>query len=144
MNPDDTLLALLLASQRLTRMVAVELDDSTPAATWRTLSVLDQDGEMRIGDLARSTRTSQPGMTRLLPALVDAGYVQRVADSTDARASRVDITPEGSAALRDWKRRLSAALQPHFADLDSADWQVLSRAAALLQSRTATDLKVSA
>jgi DNA-binding MarR family transcriptional regulator len=143
-NHEDTLLTLLLTGHRLTRMAAVELDDATPAATWRTLSVLEQDGGMRIGDLARATRTSQPGMTRLLPTLVDAGYVHRVADSDDARASFVRITSDGSAALRAWKQRLADALGPAFADLTPREWRSLAQAAEILQSRTATDTKASA
>jgi DNA-binding MarR family transcriptional regulator len=106
--------------------------------------VLEQDGGMRIGDLARATRTSQPGMTRLLPSLVDAGYVARVVDSDDARASFVRITRDGSDALRAWKDRISAALGPRFADLTPLEWRTLANAAALLDSRTATDTKASA
>lgn len=127
---------IVTAAHTLTRLAAQRTKNDAPSTQWRALSVLQAEGPMRLGELAASTRTTQPGMTRLIGQLVDAGLVARHADPTDSRATVLSITAAGSAGLDAWRVQLRDALAPFFADLDDDDWAALSRVARILSSRT--------
>jgi DNA-binding MarR family transcriptional regulator len=129
---------LIVASHRLTRLAALATGSSTPAAVWRTLSILESDGPLRVGELATTSRISQPGMTKLLRDMVADGLARRVPVSGDARGSLIELTPAGSTALAAWRERLVHELEPRFADLGSDDWAALERTVALLATRTET------
>jgi DNA-binding MarR family transcriptional regulator len=138
----ETLESLLVSSNRLIRLAAQATGNSTPSAVWRTLSILDGEGAMRVGELALASRVSQPGMTRLLGGMVDDGLVSRAADSDDSRAWLIDITPAGHEALVRWRRQLSDTLEPWFRSLDDEGWATLERAVAIIGSRTSTEAVV--
>jgi DNA-binding MarR family transcriptional regulator len=133
----DILEALFVANHRVTRLAARSTGNQTSSATWSTLSVLTTDGPMRIGDLAKAARISQPGMTKLLQNLVETEWVRRIADTDDSRAWLIAIAPKGEAALSAWRHELGTALADSFDDLTADDWSVLERAAALIGSRVA-------
>lgn len=135
----ETLESLLVSSNRLIRLAAQATGNATPSAVWRTLSILDSEGAMRVGELALASRVSQPGMTRLLGGMVDDGLVSRAADSGDSRAWLIDITTAGHDALVRWRRQLSDTLEPWFSSLDDEEWSALERAVAIIGSRTASE-----
>jgi DNA-binding MarR family transcriptional regulator len=137
MRKADDILAIVAAANALTRIAAVETRNDAPAAQWRALKVLEHDGPQRIGALASYSRTTQPGMTRLVGQMADEGLVTRGPDPDDSRATIVAITEAGIRAFAAWKVELTDALEPLFADLGDDDWAVLSRAADILTSRTA-------
>src|SRR6478736_1685626 len=56
----DILESLLVSTHRLTRLAAQSTGSTTPAAQWRTLSILETDGPMRIGELASDRTPRQP------------------------------------------------------------------------------------
>ncbi|MET0813097.1 MAG: MarR family transcriptional regulator [Microbacterium sp.] len=128
---------LITASATLTRIAALETGNETPAAQWRTLALLRDHGPLRVGELATASRVSQPGMTRLLGQMVDAGLVEREQDAADSRVSIVSATTAGLEALDAWRAQLTAALAPHFADLDEREWQALELTASILRRKTA-------
>jgi DNA-binding MarR family transcriptional regulator len=137
MRKADDIITIVGAANALTRIAAAETQNDAPAAQWRALKVLEQEGPQRIGALAAASRTTQPGMTRLVGQMADEGLVTRGADPDDSRATVVTITDAGIQAFAAWKIQLTTALEPLFADLDDDDWAVLSRAAHILTSRTA-------
>lgn len=132
----DVLESLVVSSHRLVQLAAQATGSTTPAAVWRTLSVLSAEGPQRVGALAALSRVTQPGMTRLVQTMVDEGYVDRIADSSDSRASLIRVTAAGRTALEDWRHTLAATMEPSFGSLSDADWEALARAAAILQSHT--------
>lgn len=134
---------LLVAAHRLTRMAAQSTGSTTPAAVWSTLSILSTDGPLRIGDLARTARVSQPTMTKLLQHLVEEELVHRIADRDDSRAWLIDIGPKGTRALDDWRRQLGEALGPLFADLTEDETETLRRAARILAAHTTRNGKAA-
>jgi DNA-binding MarR family transcriptional regulator len=134
-TPTDILESLLVSNHRLTRVAAQSTGSKTPAAVWRTLSILSSDGAMRVGELATSSRISQPGMTKVLSGLIEDELVYRIADSGDSRAWLIAISTKGQSALDDWKRELALTLEPLFGDLTTREWATLASAAALLQDR---------
>ncbi len=133
---------IVIAAHTLTRIAALETRNEAPAAQWRALSILQNEGPLRLGALATASRTTQPGMTRLVGQLADSGLVTREADPADSRAIVVGITDAGAAALAAWRVQLRDALEPFFADLDDDDWTALSRTATILSSRTRREAAV--
>ena len=134
---------VIIAAHRLTRIAAQSTGSTTPAAVWSTLSILSTDGPLRVGDLARASRVSQPSMTKLLHQLVEDQLVQRIADVEDSRAWLIAIGPKGTAALEAWRIQLSEELGPLFADLTPDEITTLQRAALILTTRTNTNRKVA-
>lgn len=127
---------IVVAAHALTRIAALETRNEAPAAQWRTLSILRNDGPLRLGELATASRVTQPGMTRLVAQLTGAGLIERTPDPADSRATILHVTDAGIRALDAWLVQLSDALEPRFADLDDADWAALAHVAHILSSRT--------
>jgi DNA-binding MarR family transcriptional regulator len=127
---------LVTAGHRLTRLAAHEVGGTSSPAVWRTLSVLvTWPGGMRLGALAEHSRVSQPTTTKIVRSLVAQGWIAQVTDPSDARATLLEVTPAGRAALDDWRDRLATALVPRFADLPADDVAVLARAVEVVMSR---------
>ena len=135
MTRDDDLQRLLLAVHALTRIAALDTQNDTPAAQWRTLTLLRDNGPQRLGDLATLSRVTQPGMTRLVHQLSDAGLVTREPHPEDSRVSVIAATDEGLVALDRWLTQLSQALAPHVDDMTDAEWDAVSIAAGALSAR---------
>ncbi|WP_223694205.1 MarR family winged helix-turn-helix transcriptional regulator [Leifsonia poae] len=138
----ETLGDLVVASHRLTRLAARVTGSTESPAVWRTLSVLQTAGAMRLGELAAQSRVSQPTMTKLVRNLVESEWVKRIADTDDARAWQIDLTPKGAAALQDWRDQLTAALVPMFADLTEDEIAAMRSTVRIIGSRV--DLSTAA
>ena len=134
---------LIVEANRLTRVAAQATGSTTPAAVWRTLSILASDGSYRIGDLARASRVTQPTMTKLIQNLAEDELIYRIADVADSRAWLIAITDTGTTALDNWRTELGLALQPMFSDLSADEIDILERAVTILESRTNTPRKVA-
>lgn len=137
MNRVDVIPSLVLSGYALGRIAAQDAGNDAPAAQWRVLSLLDTAGPKRVGELAVASRTTQPGMTRLIGGLERDGLVRRSPDPSDSRATVVGITEEGAAAMNAWRAEFRDTLAPRFADLDDDDWAALTRAAEILAAHTA-------
>jgi DNA-binding MarR family transcriptional regulator len=127
---------IVVAAHALTRIAATQTRNEAPAAQWRALSILQNTGPTRVGELARLSRTTQPGMTRLVGQLEEMGLVRRDDDPDDSRVTLVSATDAGLTALDAWRVQLRDALEPMFDGLDEEDWSALSRVATILTSRT--------
>lgn len=128
---------LVNSTQRLARIAHRHIGDSSSPATWRTLTALQSESPLRLGELASRTRVTQPTMTGLVASLVKAGLVERVADPSDARALLIDITPSGTTAVEDWRTKAGAAMEPYFDELSDEELSTLERAVDILVTRTA-------
>ncbi|MFT4052524.1 MAG: MarR family transcriptional regulator [Microbacterium sp.] len=140
MDHTDDILRLVTGAHALTRVASLETRNEAPSAQWRTLSILREHGPQRVGDLAALSRVSQPGMTRLVAQMSEAGLLERAADDTDSRATVVSATPAGLVALDEWMQVLGEALTPRFSDLDEDDWRAVRRAADILTAHTGVTL----
>ena len=130
---------LLRTVARLNRWTNRQTELPVPAAQARVLSLLDDLGPSRVGDLARADSTSQPTMTVQVDRLERLGLVARHADPADSRAVIVSLTPEGSAAItavRDARGRVLAPvveqLTPDHRDALSEATDALARLVAAL------------
>lgn len=130
---------LVSVNHRLTRVAARAANGSESPAVWRTLSVLLGSGPIRLGELAADSRVSQPTMTKIVSGLAERGWVRRLADPSDARATRLAISTAGETALLAWRNELAAAMLPLFSGLSDVDVEVLERAVAILTDRVDRD-----
>src|SRR5690348_3677607 len=94
---------LVSVNNRLTRLAAASTPAAESPAVWRTIAVLRDLGPMRLGELARVSRVSQPTMTKLVHTLDERGWIRRIADANDARAWLISADPAGLAALDAWR-----------------------------------------
>ena len=99
-NAEIDVTRLRVALARLSRWLRRhELAGLTPTQL-AALATIGKTGPMRLGDLAAAEGIAPSTLTRLVTALEDSGYVRRLADPSDARASTLSITPHGQDALQ--------------------------------------------
>jgi DNA-binding MarR family transcriptional regulator len=67
-------------------------------------------GPLRQGALAELVHADPSTVSRHVAALVEQGLVERIADASDGRASRLVVTGAGHAALDDLRREREALL----------------------------------
>jgi DNA-binding MarR family transcriptional regulator len=97
----DETLDVVIAMHRLMRRLRRAGHNGTLHPTQLIiLALLNQYGPLRVGELARRVPCSQPTATTAVAGLLSAGFVDREADPTDGRATRVAATPAGLAILR--------------------------------------------
>ncbi|QEO13967.1 MarR family transcriptional regulator [Agromyces intestinalis] len=126
---------LVALSHRLTRLAAAATGSTESPAVWRTLSVLRDHGPLRLGELAKASRVSQPTMTKLVHTLHERDWIRRIADRDDARAWLISIDPRGRAALDAWREELAGRLAPMFADLDADELAALTHSTDIIRER---------
>jgi len=97
------------------------------------LAHLEQTGPLRTSDLARLDHSSQPTMTAQVQRAETDGWVQRVADPQDGRASLIDLTAAGRRVLEGARRARGAVLAPHLGRLDRSERETLRRAIDLIE-----------
>lgn len=126
---------LIVVSNKLTRMAAQLTDGAESPAIWRTLSALRDAGPVRLGELAALSRVAQPTMTKLVHTLVERGWVERITDPVDARATLLAATSSGRTALEAWRTELVAAILPQFDGLESAEVAAIAHAVTIVHQR---------
>jgi DNA-binding MarR family transcriptional regulator len=105
-------LAAQYMNERLTRWIAASgFEGVQPAHSAAIQPLWSQPTGARITTLANASRITKQSMSALVSDLEAAGYVERIADPDDARASRVRLTAHGRAygrAVRAFSRRVEA------------------------------------
>jgi DNA-binding MarR family transcriptional regulator len=97
----DDALGIVIAMHRLLRRLRRAGDPGGVHPTQLiVLALLNQYGPLRVGEIARRVPCSQPTATTAVAGLLSAGLVDREADPTDGRATRVVATPAGVDVLR--------------------------------------------
>ena len=134
-HKDRLALELLIASARFTRTLGRIPGVQYSTVAWRVLAELERH-PARISELAQQQRVAQPTMTALVQRLESENWLHRAPDPEDGRATLVSVTPEGRAALAEYRRTAAAAVDPHLAELSDFDRATLARAAELLQQLT--------
>ncbi|GGS16010.1 MULTISPECIES: MarR family winged helix-turn-helix transcriptional regulator [Actinokineospora] len=124
----DIAARLYLAIGRLSRSLRRSGSAGLGHGSISALSTLVTSGEQRLGDLAARENVAAPTMSRIVAALVEAGYVGREPDPADRRAWLVKATEEGarivsgvrSNRVRDLGKRLDRLTEAELATLVAA------------------------
>jgi DNA-binding MarR family transcriptional regulator len=78
------------------------------------LGELHRNGPQRLSDLSRHTGLEAPLVSREVRALVDDGYVTRVADPGDGRAAIVAMTEIGAATYLKYRKAVDDIIAETF------------------------------
>lgn len=107
----------VMAEEHARWLKASEYDDLQPAHSAVFQPLWEHPDGARLTTLARASRITKQSMSALVDHLEKRGYVERVADPEDARASLVRLTARGRAFTRaarafaleieaDWNERI--------------------------------------
>lgn len=91
------------------------------------LTTLERLGPMRMSDLAAEIGLDRSTISRQVAAVVRSGYVQKLDDSSDARASQLQLTARGHAARRKLAEAWSAIVRELIVDWSADDQAQLGR-----------------
>lgn len=123
---------LLLTVARLNRWATRHAVLPAPAAQLRLLSLLNDMGPSRIGDLAMADNSSQPTMTTQVQRLEGLGLVERATDARDARATLVTMTGRGRDVLVQAREARAEVVVPLLEGLSEAELTTIDSAMEIL------------
>ena len=110
--------AVLRAQNRALRAIEQDLHDQglIPLSWYDVLLELNAapSRQLRMQDLAARVVLSRTRVSRLVSELERVGYIERVPDPDDGRATLARITPEGRAARRQAAPAYLAGIEKHF------------------------------
>ena len=115
MSPTATDIAALAAAlerrvARATKTLRASAHPGRSVASLLTLARLEEEGPLRVTDLAAAEHVAQPSMTGLVGRLEHDGLVRRTPDPDDARAVRVVLTDAGRDQIAAVRGARAAAL----------------------------------
>ena len=122
--------AIMRTSRRIRQERSV--DDVTPGQ-YSVLAGLHHHGPLTPGEIAAHEKVQPPSMTRTIAALEELGLVSRTDHPTDGRQVLVGLTPAGTTAVRETRKRRDAWLAQRLAELSPDERDTLARAAVILQ-----------
>jgi DNA-binding MarR family transcriptional regulator len=103
---------------RLNQLLRGGARSSRSVAALLTLRRIEDEGPMRITDLAAAEKVAQPTMTGVVARLEQDGLLQRTRDPEDARAVRIALTAAGRDELASVRSSRAAVLQERLDRLD--------------------------
>jgi len=117
---DTSLLATQLERRvaRLTQLLRANSRSGSGVAGLLALRRLEEEGPLRITDLAAAELVAQPTMTGIVRRLEQDGLVVRTPDPLDARAARIALTDAGRDELATVRAQRAAVLQARLDRLD--------------------------
>jgi len=122
-------MAIMRTSRRLRQERSV--DDITPGQ-YSVLAALDVVGPLTPRELAAREKVQPPSMTRTIAALEQLGLVVRTDHPSDGRQVLVSLSPAGTTAVRETRKRRDAWLAKRLAEVSPAERETLAQAAEIL------------
>jgi DNA-binding MarR family transcriptional regulator len=95
------------------------------SAQWGPLMRLKNTGGSTVAELARWLQVDAGAMTRLLDRLEKKGLCKRVRSTEDRRVVKVELTPEGAAAIQQVPAVLADVMNAHLAGFSKSEWLAL-------------------
>ena len=122
--------SVLRLARRLRQMRDESLDLNSNQLS--AMSVLLNNGDLTMGELAAQEKVRPPSMTRIVNGLELRGLVARTPRVTDGRQSVVSLTDAGRQILLANRRRRDEWLAVRIAELTPSDREVLQHAVDVL------------
>lgn len=119
---------------RLARLLRQQDDTGLAPALVSALGVVERDGPITLGDLARQEQLSPPSITKVVVALEEQGLVERTRDDADRRVSRVRVTAKGRRQLEASRSRRTAWLATQIDALAPAERRLLHDALGVMEA----------
>ncbi|MYS23444.1 transcriptional regulator, MarR family [Streptomyces sp. DvalAA-14] len=132
-SPDVARLRLLIA--RLYRQMAQASGDdlNLTYAQLSALARIEEQGPMRLGELAAYERVAAPSATRTVGPLAAAGLIRKEPDPSDGRSWLVSIAPAGTDLLVRIRRERSELLARRMSRLTPDQGRTLRAALPVLE-----------
>ncbi len=124
---------------RVNQLLRANARVRSSVAALLTLRRLEDEGPLRITDLAAAELVAQPTMTGIVRRLAADGLVMRSSDPDDARAVRVALTEAGREELASVRSSRVAVLQDRLDRLDDEALATLAAALPALEDLLLTD-----
>ncbi len=137
----ETAVRLRMAIGRLSRRLRTTEASAAAGLTPTKISILlavVREGPVRLSDLAASESLNPTMLSRVLAALVDAGFLARTSDDGDRRAAWVSATSSGERLAESMRRQRTDALNAALAQLPEGDLDLLERALPALEGLAET------
>jgi DNA-binding MarR family transcriptional regulator len=130
----ETAARLRVAVARLARQLRQHSPGGLTPSQWSAMATVEDNGPLRIGDLADREGVSAPTATRLVASLEELGLVSRTSSPTDRRTAYVSLTDAGREKI-EWARvARTASLAERLAAMPDADVRRLVELLPLLES----------
>lgn len=100
---------------------------------YNVMRIIELEGPIPQGDIARRLLVSPPVVTRLAASLVEDALVERVGDPKDRRSVLLQLTVGGATRVRDMRHELLAAARELLEPLPRPRRDALARALGELQ-----------
>ncbi len=125
---------LRLAATRIARdgLGQKRVDGMTPSRI-TALAVLAAEGPLRMGELAARLGISAPTVSRLVDCLAERGFLERVTDEADHRATQVRLSADGIAGLAAVREHGEGLLAEQLGALDEHERAAIGRALPVLE-----------
>ena len=126
---------LRIAAGRIARdgLGQKRVDGMTPSRMTALAVLAAEEEPLRMGELAARLGISAPTVSRLVDHLAELGFLERVADEDDHRATRVCLSPAGRDGVAAVREHGADLLAHRIATLDDAERAVLERALPVLE-----------
>jgi DNA-binding MarR family transcriptional regulator len=132
--------ATMRSLQHIDREVEAEIGLPIASVEMLVNLAFEEDGRMRMGELADNLLLSRGGATRLVARLEEAGLVERVIPPDDRRATYAVLTEKGYEALERGEPVLKRAVTAHFLDhLSEGEIAVLRAASVKILRETGSN-----
>ena len=95
------------------------------SAQWGPLLRLRTTGGSTVAELARWLQIDAGAMTRLLDRLEKKNLCKRVRSIEDRRVVKVELTPDGEAAIKHVPAVLAEVMNAHLAGFSKTEWLAL-------------------
>lgn len=126
---------LRVAVHRLAHALrAQSLQDGLTPTRLSALVLIEGDGPLRVSDLAAAIGSALSSTSRLADLLVDAGWVHRLSDPSDQRASLLALSPAGHKLLATLRRDTTTRLASEIAHLSFSELEALTAALPVLEA----------
>ncbi|GLW11889.1 MarR family transcriptional regulator [Microtetraspora sp. NBRC 13810] len=122
--------SLARLNRRLRRQSAVGALTPTQLAV---LAAVERHSAITPGELAELEKMQPPSMTRVVAVLDQRGLITRTPHPTDRRQVSLGVTEQGSALLKEERRRKEAWLTQRLKELTPEERSVLRAAAPILE-----------
>jgi DNA-binding MarR family transcriptional regulator len=130
--PDSVPARLALVVGRLNRLLGAG-SGGLSHGQLTALATVAKNGSLRMADLAGLELVSAPGMTRVVAELENRGLVARSVDPDDGRAFRIQITPEGTAAVLRARAARAQIIAALLGELDATELAEIEAALPVLE-----------
>ena len=113
----DTASRLRMSVARMARLLRQQDQSGYGPTLIAALSTISKEGPITLGELAAREQVAPPTITKVVEKLMASGLVERTADATDRRVSRVAVTRKGTKQLDVYRTRRTEWLAERLNDL---------------------------